>query len=59
MCRSPDVIGVREDKWFLLAFHSKPPDDPNGTDYVDLYGVRFDPQTVRLVMKTASSSFLG
>ncbi len=32
-----------EDKWFLLAFHSDPPDDPNGTDYVDLYGVRFEP----------------
>jgi len=26
-----------------LVFHSDPTDDPNGTDYVDLYGVRFEP----------------
>ncbi len=30
-------------QWFLLAFRSEPPDKENGTDYVDVYGVRFSP----------------
>jgi hypothetical protein len=29
--------------WYLLGFRSKPPDDPNGTDYVDVYRVEFSP----------------
>jgi hypothetical protein len=37
------LVRDSEDKWFLLAFHSDPPDDPNGTDYIDLHGVRFEP----------------
>jgi hypothetical protein len=28
---------------FLLVFRGDPADDPNGTDYVDVYGVRFSP----------------
>jgi hypothetical protein len=37
------LVRDSEGKWFLLAFHSNPPDDPNGTDYVGLHGVRFEP----------------
>jgi hypothetical protein len=33
-------------QWFLLGFRSDPPDDPNGTDYVDVYEVRFSPYFV-------------
>ena len=29
--------------WFLLAFRSEPNDDPNGTDYVDVYPISFAP----------------
>jgi len=32
-----------EEAWYLLGFRSDPDDDPNGTDFVDVYGVRFDP----------------
>jgi len=32
--------------WYLLGFRSAPPDDPNGTDYVDLYHVSFSPFTI-------------
>jgi hypothetical protein len=30
-------------QWFLLGFRSDAPDDPQGTDYVDAYRVRFTP----------------
>lgn len=29
--------------WYLLGFRSDTPADPNGTDYVDVYQVRFSP----------------
>ena len=29
--------------WYLLGCRSDPTDDPNGTDYVDVYGVTFEP----------------
>lgn len=29
--------------WYLLGFRSDPDDDPNGTDYVDVYGIQFTP----------------
>jgi hypothetical protein len=32
-----------EEAWYLLGFRSDPDDDPNGTDYVDVYGVAFHP----------------
>ena len=32
--------------WYLLGFRSDPTDDPNGTDYVDVYGVRFSPFSI-------------
>ena len=58
------LVRDSEDKWFLLAFHSDPPDNPNGTDYVDLYGVRFEPfaisyrlDTVHLTFKPGDTGF--
>ncbi|HKD32203.1 MAG TPA: hypothetical protein VKB73_01905 [Gaiellaceae bacterium] len=32
--------------WYLLGFRADPTDDPNGTDYVDVYGVRFSPFSI-------------
>ena len=29
--------------WYLLGYRSCPNDDQNGKDYVDVFGVRFDP----------------
>ncbi len=37
------LIRDKNEEWFLLAYRSDPNDDPNGTDYVDVYPVRFDP----------------
>jgi hypothetical protein len=37
------LIRDSEGAWHLLGFRSDPDDDPNGTDYVDVYGVRFSP----------------
>jgi hypothetical protein len=33
-------------QWFLLGFRSDPTDDPNGDDYVDVYGVEFAPFSI-------------
>jgi hypothetical protein len=30
-------------QWYLLAFRADPNDDPNGTDFVDVYQVQFSP----------------
>lgn len=30
-------------RWYLLGFRSDPSDDPNGTDYVDVYRIQFSP----------------
>ena len=37
------LIRDGEGAWYLLGFRSDPDDDPNGTDYVDVYGVSFHP----------------
>jgi hypothetical protein len=33
-------------QWYLLAFRSDPHDDPNGTDYVDVYPIAFEPFSI-------------
>lgn len=43
--------------WFLLAYHSEPADDPNGTDYVDLYDVAWEPFTISWRRRKAHVSF--
>jgi hypothetical protein len=43
--------------WFLLAYRSDPSDDPNGTDYVDIYGVRFDPFVISYKQASIHISF--
>jgi hypothetical protein len=43
--------------WFLLAFISEPNDDQNGTDYIDLYGVRFDPFAISYRLSRTHISF--
>jgi hypothetical protein len=45
------------DQWFLLAFHSDPPDDPNGSDHVDVYGVAFEPFAISYLLGTVHVSF--
>jgi hypothetical protein len=51
------LVRDAESKWFLLAFHSDPPEDPGGTDYVDLYGVRFEPFAISYLLDTVHVSF--
>ncbi len=42
-----DSVGQR----FLLSFRSNPNDDPHGDDYVDVYGVEFNPFSIsQLIM---------
>jgi hypothetical protein len=43
--------------WFLLAYHSEPSDDPNGTDYVDLYEVTWEPFTISYRRRKVHVSF--
>jgi hypothetical protein len=33
-------------KWFLLGFRSERPDDPGGTDFVDVHSVEFSPFSI-------------
>jgi hypothetical protein len=33
-------------QWYLLGFRGDPVDDPRGTDYVDVYGVTFEPFSI-------------
>jgi hypothetical protein len=51
------LVRDAEAKWFLLAFHSDPPDDEHGTDYVDLYDVRFEPFAISPIRDTVHVSF--
>jgi hypothetical protein len=44
-------------EWYLLAYRSVPDDDPNGTDYVDVYGVRFSPFMISYRMNSIHVSF--
>jgi hypothetical protein len=41
-----------EAAWYLLGFRSDPNDDPNGTDYVDLYGVQFNPFVISPLLRS-------
>jgi hypothetical protein len=43
--------------WFLLGYRSVPDDDPNGTDYVDVFGVRFDPFVISSKIEQVHISF--
>ena len=51
------LVRDAEAKWFLLVFYSVPNDDPNGTDYVDLYGVQFEPFAISYLLDTVHISF--
>jgi hypothetical protein len=51
------LVRDSEGKWFLLVFHSDPTDDPNGTDYVDLYGVRFEPFAISYLLDRVHVTF--
>ena len=51
------LVRDAEGRWFLLAFHSDPHDDPNGTDYVDLYGVEFEPFAISYLLDSVHVSF--
>ena len=44
-------------QWYLLAYRSDPNDDPNGTDYVDVYGVRFSPFMISYRLNSFHVSF--
>jgi len=43
--------------WYLLGFRSDPPDDPNGTDYVDVYHVDFSPFIISYRLSSTHISF--
>jgi len=51
------LVRDAEAKWFLLAYHSDPPDEEEATDYVDLYGVRFEPFAISYLLDTVHVSF--
>jgi hypothetical protein len=43
--------------WFLLGFRSDPNDDEHGTDYIDVFGVRFDPFVISYKLGEVHISF--
>jgi hypothetical protein len=43
--------------WYLLAFRSDPDDDPNGTDYIDVYGIGFAPFMISRRLHSVHVSF--
>jgi hypothetical protein len=43
--------------WYVLGYRSDPSDDPNGTDYVDVFGVRFDPFVISYKLAQVHISF--
>jgi hypothetical protein len=44
-------------QWYLLAYRSDPDDDVHGTDYVDIYGVRFSPFMISYRLNSVHVSF--
>jgi len=51
------LVRDADGNWFLLGFRSVPNDDPNGTDYVDVFGVRFDPFIISTKLAQIHISF--
>jgi hypothetical protein len=43
--------------WYLLGFRGNPEDDPNGTDFVDVYGVRFNPFAITPLLDSVHVTF--
>ena len=43
--------------WFLLGFRSEPPDDPKGTDSVDVHRVEFSPFSISDMLFSVHISF--
>jgi hypothetical protein len=46
-----------EGAWYLLGFRSDPGDDPHGTDFVDVYGVRFHPFAITPLLYSVHVTF--
>jgi hypothetical protein len=44
-------------RWYLFGFHGDPEDDPRGTDYVDVYGVTFEPFSISYRLFSVHVSF--
>jgi hypothetical protein len=44
-------------QWYLLGFRSDPADDPNGTDYVDVYEVTWSPFRISYRLGSVHISF--
>ena len=40
------LVRDRSDRWYLLGYRGDPPDDTGSTDYVDVYGVTFEPFSI-------------
>jgi hypothetical protein len=51
------LIRDAKGQWYLLGFRSDPPDDPNGTDYVDVYAVTFSPFRISYRLFSVHISF--
>jgi len=46
-----------EGAWYLLGFRSDPNDDPHGTDFADVYGVRFNPFAITPLLYSVHVTF--
>ncbi len=46
-----------EGAWYLLGFRGDPNDDPQGTDFVDVYGARFNPFAITPLLYSVQVTF--
>ena len=51
------LVRDSEGRWYLLGFRSDPSDDPRGTDYADVYGVRFNPFAITPLLYSVHVTF--
>jgi hypothetical protein len=58
------LVRDSEGEWHLLGFRGDPDGDPNGTDFADVYGVRFHPFaitpllfSVHIIFRPGDTSF--
>ncbi len=56
-CQQAKLVRDNTGKWFMLGFRSDPPDDPKGTDFVDVHSVEFSPFSISNLLFSVHVTF--
>jgi hypothetical protein len=51
------LVRDAQEDWYLLAFRGDPPDETEGIDYVDVFGVNFNPFGISTLLASVHVSF--